>query len=123
MGFSPRWFLQTLGTEFLHDMVAPDVLIKRLSMDLEPLLADGKKVVITDVRMPEEVAYIELFNGLDEGVALWKVDASERVKNSDTHRSENGLPNTTFDAILDNNKEKQDLIEQIERHLANHTVK
>jgi hypothetical protein len=69
-GLTPRYLMQTLGTEWGRDMIHKDLWVRLLRekivlhADLEP----STNIVVTDVRFPEEVAMIRELGG-----SIWKV--------------------------------------------------
>jgi hypothetical protein len=69
-GLTPRYLMQTLGTEWGRDMIHKDLWV-RLLREKIVLHADvnpSTNIVVTDVRFPEEVAMIR-----DLGGTIWKV--------------------------------------------------
>lgn len=65
IGASPRVMLQTLGTEWGRDMIAPDLWIKNLDSRLSAIdsRAGILGLVISDVRFQNEVDYIHELGG------------------------------------------------------------
>lgn len=129
-GFSPRWALQHMGTEFVRNMIGEDALVKRLQMEIEPLLAQGQLIVVTDVRFPNELRALKAYEQKGYEVWSWKVDATLRLEQcnpmqgptldviTETHASERGLPDTQFELIIDNNGSLDDLREALETTMA-----
>lgn len=64
-GFSPRWALQRLGTEGVRDVIGQDTWVKSLMRRLDRL---GPRVVIVDVRFPDEARAISAAGG-----RVWQV--------------------------------------------------
>lgn len=128
-----RRLLQVLGTEIGREMISEDVWVKIAEKRITGLLAEGKPVVITAMRFPNE---IEMLNRLG-GVALWvERDAVSRFEGLATggvlptpgkgisgvseapvksesmitaHASENSVHSGLFHAILDNSGTLEDL--------------
>ena len=68
-GFSPRWALQHMGTEAMRKNIDDQIWVKATMRKVKPLLDAGQKVVITDVRFPNEAQAI-----IDAGGELWRID-------------------------------------------------
>lgn len=57
-GKTPRFALQTLGTEWGREMVWPDLWVEKCMAEVLKALADGARVVVSDVRLDNEAAAI-----------------------------------------------------------------
>lgn len=62
-GQTPRLAMQTLGTEWGREIIAPDFWIEALRGPVEADLAQGLKVVIDDCRFPNEAALVRALGG------------------------------------------------------------
>lgn len=84
-GFSPRWFLQRLGTEGCRGVMGDDVWVNAL---LRRIRADGPKyAVVEDVRFCNEARAIRaLFGSYTEG-SVWRLYPVTNV--TSMHPSEN----------------------------------
>jgi hypothetical protein len=101
LGKSPRRILQLLGTEFGRGCLGSDVWVRHLARRLEAIQDAGKNAVITDVRFPNEAAYI----ANRPGGAIWKVvrDGSAGLEaDAVAHESERGLPDEYIDCVIRN---------------------
>lgn len=101
LGKSPRRILQLLGTEFGRGHLGSDVWIRHLGRRLSAMQESGKNVVITDVRFPNEAAYI----ANRAGGAIWKVargGSSGLEAAAVAHESERGLPVEYLDCVINN---------------------
>lgn len=67
-GRTPRQAMQTLGTEWGRDMIAPDLWTRITMQGVRVALRSGGRVVIDDVRFASEAAAIR-----DEGGVIWHV--------------------------------------------------
>jgi len=67
-GKTPRWAMQSLGTEWGRDMVSQDLWVNALALRMAKFSDPKQRVVIDDCRFPNEVAMI---HGLDG--ELWRV--------------------------------------------------
>jgi hypothetical protein len=63
-GVTPRFLLQTLGTDWGRKMLGKQVWTKLASRRIDALLAQDKPVVVDDVRFPEELSAILQRRGL-----------------------------------------------------------
>lgn len=86
MGKTPRFALQRLGTEFGRDTIHPDLWISLWLREAKPLLDEGRRVVVDDLRFPNEAALVHRLGG-----KIIRIDPP--IKSSDEHISErNELP-------------------------------
>lgn len=69
-GKTPRYAMQTLGTEWGRQLIADDLWTESLAHRAEGI----DKVVVPDVRFPNEADTLARLDG-----ELWRVDASGRV--------------------------------------------
>lgn len=87
-GKSPRYMMQTLGTEWGRDLINPDIWINLAKAKIEelntkfPLL----NVVVDDIRFDDEAEMIRSLGG-----AIWEVICTSSVPLGDAHRSESGI--------------------------------
>jgi len=93
---SPRSFLQPLGTEFMRDLVHPDVLSIRASWDLQPLAEQHIDIVINDARFQNDRDNIHAWFAAKRvdvrapgkkhsSIAAWRQHASEQDRPTDEH--------------------------------------
>lgn len=66
---SPRQLMQTLGTEWGRNIISPDLWVRATEMalglwDLPRNAPVHDRIVITDVRMPNEAAWVRSFGGV-----------------------------------------------------------
>lgn len=109
-GKSPREILQLFGTEALRDSIDQDVWIKSLQIKIEKLaLANPNKhlkIVIPDVRFPNEAKAIKKMNN----GYLWKVNRKINENKFSTHLSEIALDDfTEWDSVLNNDSTMAEL--------------
>lgn len=55
--FSPRWAMQTVGTELFRDGIDEDVWVKSLLARVDA--SDNDRFAVTDVRFPNEVEHLQ----------------------------------------------------------------
>jgi hypothetical protein len=107
-GFTPRWFLQKLGTDFLRNKIEKDIFIKNMKYNLEKT---NEPVVVTDIRFDNEAKII-----LDKGGIIVKVDSSERLgKCDDKHETEDGIDSSLIDIVVYNNLDYEKLESEVIR--------
>lgn len=127
-----RHLLRTLGTEWGRDCVHPEVWLRCWSSRYMRLQSDTRnnKVVVDDMRFPNEAALLDRF-----GAQLWKVTRPDVTRNT-THISEGSLDHLKhlydpendysigFTHIVDNNGSLDDLYAEVNDILAfnNYTV-
>lgn len=85
LGVSPRHILQTLGTEWGRDCINQDIWVILAQGRVNYHLERQRPVVITDLRFPNEAAYVHAAGGL-----IWQIqrDDAPAVR---THASEQGI--------------------------------
>jgi hypothetical protein len=64
IGYSPRRLMQLLGTEFGRNTLRPGIWLDLFERDYERLRAQGAKVVVSDVRFPNEADRIRSLGGI-----------------------------------------------------------
>lgn len=99
IGKSPRQLLQTLGTEWGRGMVSESIWIDIGMRRIDRLLADGRNVVVTDVRFDNEAAAIK-----GAGGEVWQIVRGEGCVRgvSMRHASEAGVAQTLVDRVVGN---------------------
>ena len=109
-GHTPRYLMQTLGTEWGRDKVSATLWSDLLVRKLGRLHYRGiRKIVVPDVRFPSETKAI-----YDLGGFIWRVDRVASIYASgDGHRSEQGIGSELVSHHIDNNGTKSELIRSI----------
>lgn len=102
LGRSPRELMQTLGTEWGRQIVAPDLWVRLARRVIEEAIASPEffyapGLVISDVRFPEEAALIRELGGFV--VHLRREGGPGAVRE---HASEQGLPFVAGDLVIYN---------------------
>ena len=98
LGFSPRHLAQTLGTEWGRTQ-APNFWVDLALMHASHILADGGRVVISDVRFNNEAMFIQKMGGAVVGI----IRPSVENKSVRQHISEAGVDEDLVTAVLLNN--------------------
>ena len=96
LGVSARHMMQTLGTEWGRACIHPDFWVMIARAETQRIMADGRSVVIDDVRFPNEATMI-----CDLGGELWRIERPG-VSYSGDHSSEGGLEDITPDRVIVN---------------------
>jgi len=107
LGVSARHMMQTLGTEWGRACIHPDFWVMIARVEAQRIMADGRSVVIDDVRFPNEAAMIR-----DLGGELWRIDRPG-VAYSGDHSSEGALEDVTPDRVIVNDGTIDQLKERI----------
>ena len=63
-GRTPRWAMQSLGTEWGRDCISPNLWGNLWEREVQDLLKKGKPVVVDDCRFDNEVARVKRLKGL-----------------------------------------------------------
>lgn len=116
LGVTPRWIMQTLGTEWGRDLIHPDLWIKIAMAKVRRLLSQGFSVVIDDMRFPNE------YRAVKELGQAWIIMRSVCDKDNswadlDAHASEGQLDWFEFDNVLFNCSTKEDLFNAVDGDL------
>jgi len=106
LGVSPRHILQTLGTDWVRDMIRLWVVLAQRRLDAIRELGPASfcnGLIVPDVRFEDEAMFIH-----DNGGILIHVvrDGAPKVE---AHRSENGIEFQEGDILIDNNGSLEDL--------------
>jgi hypothetical protein len=104
-GVSPRYAMQTLGTEWGRHLLAGDLWIRAWRNSVEA--TGATKIVVDDVRFPNEVAAIRAMSGV-----VIKIEG--RAYDIETAHSSEDVPGD-FDIVIHNGGTVGDLHGQIHR--------
>lgn len=109
---SPRYLLQTLGTEWGRQLVHPDLWVmalhRRLAWMENHLEAGQRGVVVSDVRFENEALMIRRAGGMLVHLRRHGLDRM-------SHISENGVSIHDCDHVIDNNGDIETTQQQLER--------
>lgn len=104
LGESPRRLLQTLGTEWGRDTIRQDIWVTIGREKARRILAEGGRVVFTDVRFDDEAKMIRD----DLGGEIWRVHRTPELPGvrldgtAAGHASESGISGSLVDVTLMN---------------------
>ena len=111
-GQTPRFAMQTLGTEWGRDLIGQDLWLNVLKDRIKKNWAAGLSVVVDDVRFPNEVAAIRALGGMVLGIERPDRDASHAQR--DAHASEQSNASITVDHVIVNDGTILEMVEKIE---------
>ncbi len=94
-GVSPRFAMQTLGTEYGRDTIRKDIWIKRMELEVELLESKGFHTLIDDVRFLNEAEWVRSMGGTIIGV-----QSEESLSADDQHPSEKEM-RENFETMTD----------------------
>ena len=112
LGVSPRYLMQTLGTDWARDIVNPDTWLILAEMKWKSLVENRGRcavsgMVVSDVRFDNEADWIR-----KNGGEIWHIVRPELNKVLD-HASESGIVVSTEDKLLFNDGTIQELGMQV----------
>jgi deoxynucleotide monophosphate kinase-like protein len=96
-GKSPREAMQTLGTQWGRDLIAPDLWSDILARRAQAVLDRGQRVVIDDLRFLSEA---EAIRKISPRAVIWGVSGRGGIDGA--HASEAEIDNIAPDAVIDN---------------------
>jgi hypothetical protein len=104
-GKSPRYAMQTLGTEWGRDLIGPDIWVRCAKRKIELAMASGIDVVVTDVRFDEEADMVRSMGGcivhvVRPGIAAVAHHRSEIPVTVDSRRDLGLCNDGDIDALL-----------------------
>lgn len=99
-GTTPRHLMQTLGTEWGRNLIAPDLWLNAMGYRVDSL-PHGIIPVIPDVRFEDEAAWVRERGKL--------IHITGRGGIPGDHVSERGVVKRAFDVVVDNSGSKYDL--------------
>lgn len=102
---SPRRVFQTLGADWLRDMIHPDALTVRARPDIENLLAMGRSVVVNDARFRNDRDNLRAWLG---GVRVLVTAPGKQVQDAEWrhHQSELDQPTASqVEYVIENPEE------------------
>lgn len=111
---TPRLILQKMGTEACRNVIADNIWIAAL----ESRLANQEKVVVADVRFPNEIDFIHSIGG--KIVRVKRGEDPSYEERSKMHVSETAWYNIFPDVTIDNNGTMDDLRHSIETILTHY---
>ena len=109
--FTPRFLLQSIGTEWGRDIVHEDFWVMLQMNKVNTALQKGYGVVYDDLRFDNEANFVRAFGGAVVGIKGRTADIETKA-----HRSETETPEPDF--WLDNSKDEEHLFAQVDEVIA-----
>lgn len=110
-GVTPRRAFQTLGTEWGRNMIHPDIWVMIAERTYK---SSPKGLILTDVRFPNEVKWIDKMGGLLVHVRRKDLDKAQADVDTE-HVSEQLLPERIHDHVMPAAENLRELHEYTER--------
>jgi hypothetical protein len=127
--YTPRKMLQNFGTQLVRTHLNEAFWIYRLEYELQNLEEEGKNVLITDVRFPNEADMIRAHGGqiwhvFCGNVPEWFIDyRDKRIIPEGIHESEYRWAEITPDAIIHPQKKGLALLEKMVEMMYENSIK
>ena len=108
---SPRYAMQTLGTEWGRNCMGEDFWIEVADAKVRAFLRDGKNVVIDDIRFENEYDYVRRYAGIMAHIRRPSLEAAKPKRTllqrlfAKDHSSEGNLEKKEFDFSFVNKAE------------------
>jgi ABC-type dipeptide/oligopeptide/nickel transport system ATPase component len=84
LGKSPRYALQTLGTEFGRECIGQDIWVSIAESEIQKAFEEGDSIVIDDLRFPNEAEMVKRLGGK----VIWIFQGDLVCSDNPTHKSE-----------------------------------
>lgn len=94
-GKTPRWAMQSLGTEWGRDLISPNLWVNAMKQKVINQAVRGKYIVIDDIRFPNEVQMVQDLNG-----KMWRIARANVT--AENHASENMVEYLPVDVEINN---------------------
>lgn len=125
---TPRQILQFFGTGLVRTHVDPSFWVYRTELEIEKLTSEGKNILITDVRFPNEADMIK-----EHGGQIWHVFCGEvpewftnykeeRIIPENVHESEYRWAETSPDVVIHPERKGLDLLEKLVETAYKHKI-
>lgn len=95
---TPRYLMQTLGTEWGRNLINPDIWTEIAQNRIQDLVNSRNDVVVDDIRFPNELDMVKEFAGRHKVVTVWV--HNPRVGCDDTHASETSISQSDCDVVI-----------------------
>ena len=109
-----RDVMQILGTNLLREGFNNNIHVAATLGSIK----ENEKIIITDVRFPNELEAIKKHNGITIRINRGLVERTGKMIQEPEHISENALDNyNDWDYVIENNGTIEELIEQVKKIL------
>ncbi|MEM6746787.1 MAG: deoxynucleotide monophosphate kinase [Pseudomonadota bacterium] len=95
-GRTPRYAMQTIGAEWGRDLMSPGFWVGVTAERISNLMADGHRVLVDDVRYPNELEMLEVLGATSVFITRPGIEPAS------DHSSEVSLGSADFHSVLDN---------------------
>ena len=106
-----RDVMQVLGTDLLRQGFNNNIHVAATLGSIK----ENEKVIITDMRFPNELEAIKKHNGITIRINRGLVERTGKMIQEPEHISETALDNAEFDYVIENDCTIDDLIEKVRR--------
>jgi len=107
-GCTPRYMMQTLGTEWGRNLICHDIWVKAMETKWEEVKHNNVAMVVPDIRFDNEADIVRKLGG-----EVWIIHRSNTPK-VESHASEAGISPTPEDLLIINNGTINDLYDTID---------
>lgn len=116
-GMTNREILQRVGTEAMRNGFHKDVWVKILEIRIKAMLAEGKRVIVTDCRFDNEAEMIRRLGGVV--FEIERPNTSVVLNSGESgHPSERGIRRDLISGVIRNDGTVDDLLERFNSLLA-----
>jgi hypothetical protein len=107
-GLTPRWLMQTAGTEWGRKMIHDQLWVRSCLMRAQADVNAGRPVVISDVRFDNEAEALRAVGG-----QVWRIERPGAGVAGTTHASEAGVSPSLVARVISNEGTLGDLRAQV----------
>ena len=108
-----RDVMQILGTNLLREGFNNNIHVASTLGSIK----ENEKIIITDMRFPNELEAIKKHNGITIRINRGLVERTGKLIQEPEHISETALDDAKFDYIIENNGTIEELLEQVKKIL------
>ena len=108
-----RDIMQVLGTDLLRQGFNNNIHVAATLGSIK----ENEKVIITDMRFPNELEAVKKHNGITIRINRGLVERTGKMIQGPEHISETALDDAKFDYVIENNGTIEELIEQVKNIL------
>ena len=113
-----RDVMQVLGTDLLRQGFNNNIHVAATLGSIK----ENEKVIITDLRFPNELEAIKKHNGITIRINRGLVERTGKMIQGPEHISETALDNAEFDYVIENDCTIDDLIEKVREILIKENI-
>ena len=113
-----RDIMQVLGTDLLRQGFNNNIHVAATLGSIK----ENEKVIITDMRFPNELEAVKKHNGITIRINRGLVERTGKMIQGPEHISETALDNAEFDYVIENDCTIDDLIEKVREILIKENI-